>query len=468
MDAPSVSNKAETDVISHGDGMNTYLGAGDAKRAIDVMDGIETHTDASSVETDTRTAVNVRRDISKRQTEAHIRNSLYTPDNRTPKPIGQWRKVSVDNGDVYIPLVAPIKPANQMFAFGEVEGGDEAIAPSVECEGAGDGDGDRNGDDNGTMSGGSIDSNRVNATLLAVESQHLRWSRRKQNGHLPVLSWPPIQLVEHLYGAVKRYHRHGRVKFKAVKVNQAEEVEMAYLEPTYIAQPPWNDSKHLQRVIGPCRRCDWIKIESVKVRIERLNDKKTQELEMTHLGQARLAQPLLNASKHCYRPRHQHGRMKIAPVMVKIECLNHKTAQQVKKTYRIRASTAQPPPNDSKRLNGAIGPHCRRDRIKIKSIKVNNVQKVKTTYLGCAQVAQPPGNPPNRPYGVHTTRCQHGRIKIVLTNISRTQMNGSAYLRHVNAIWPKRRPKKEVKRFNKLTLEYRMPGEPWRDDGDHG
>ena len=295
-----------------------------------------------------------------------------------------------------------------MFAFGEVEGGDEAIVPSVECEGAGDGNSDHDGDDNGTTSGGSVDSNRVNAMLLAVESQHLRWSRRKQNGHLPVSSWPPIRLVERLYGAVKWYRQHGRVKFKAVKVNQAEEVEMAYLEPAYIVQPPWNDSKCLQRVVGPCRRRDWIKIESVKVRIECLNDKKTQELEMTHLGQARLVQPLLNALKHCYRPRRQCGRMKIAPVMVKIERLNHKTVQQVKKTYRIHASMAQPPPNDSKRLNGAIGPRCRRDHIKIESIKVNNAQKVKTTYLGCARVVQPPGNLPNHPYGVHTTRCRRG------------------------------------------------------------
>ena len=76
-DAPSASNKAETDVISHGDGMNTYLGAGDTKCTIDATDGVETHadvstrqgevpsveSDASSVETDTRTAVNVRRDV---------------------------------------------------------------------------------------------------------------------------------------------------------------------------------------------------------------------------------------------------------------------------------------------------------------------------------------------------------------------------------------------------------------------
>ena len=292
-DTLSVLNATEMTMLGHRDSSSTYLVVGDAKRPIYEKDGAGIHadtstrqTDAPSVETNAIIPENDSRNVSKRQTEAHIRNSPYTPDNRMPKPIGQWRKVRVDNGDVYVPLVAPIEPANRTFAFGEVEGGDEAIAPSVECEGAGNGDGDCDGDGDGTTSGGSIDSNRVNAMLLAVESQHLCWSRRKQNGHLPVSSWPPIRLVERPYRAVKWYRRRGRVKFEAVKVNQMEEVETAYLEPVYIAQPPRNDSKCFQRVVGPCRRCDWIKIESVKVRIERLNDKKTQELEMTHLGQA--------------------------------------------------------------------------------------------------------------------------------------------------------------------------------------
>lgn len=31
--------------ISHGDGTGMYLGAGDAKHSLDVMDGIGSHTD---------------------------------------------------------------------------------------------------------------------------------------------------------------------------------------------------------------------------------------------------------------------------------------------------------------------------------------------------------------------------------------------------------------------------------------
>ena len=105
---------------------------------------------------------------------------------------------------MYVPWNVPVEAlgtAKRMIAFRQVESRDEAIAPSVEDERADDGVGNRDGD--GTTSGGSIDSMRVNATLLAVESQHLRWSRRKQNGHLPVSSWPPIQPAERLYRGVR-------------------------------------------------------------------------------------------------------------------------------------------------------------------------------------------------------------------------------------------------------------------------
>ena len=68
------------------------------------------------------------------------------------------------------------------FEFGQVEGGDEAIAPSVEGKRACDGDGNQNGDDGddggdgnkgGTMSSGSVDSMRVKAALLAAENQYM-------------------------------------------------------------------------------------------------------------------------------------------------------------------------------------------------------------------------------------------------------------------------------------------------------
>ena len=109
-----------------------------------------------------------------------------------------------------------------MIAFGQVESGDEAIVPSVEGEGAVNGDGDRDGDGggmDGTTSGGGVHSTRVNAALLAAESQHMHQSRRKQIKGLPMSSKPPIRSAEHPNGTVGCRRRRGRIKLEARKVN---------------------------------------------------------------------------------------------------------------------------------------------------------------------------------------------------------------------------------------------------------
>ena len=48
MDASNVSNRAETAGMSDIDSTGTYLGIGDAKRSIEVMDCLGGHMDASS------------------------------------------------------------------------------------------------------------------------------------------------------------------------------------------------------------------------------------------------------------------------------------------------------------------------------------------------------------------------------------------------------------------------------------
>ncbi|KIM59036.1 hypothetical protein SCLCIDRAFT_27615 [Scleroderma citrinum Foug A] len=154
-----------------------------SRRRPDEPDGCGNHADASSAHTDshcigngTETAENNSRNVSKCQMEAQTQYSPNAPEIKTSKPICRWRKVSGGNIDGYVPWNAPVEAPSQMFAFGEAESRDKVIAPDIEgetAEGNGDGDGDRYGDDgdgNGITSGGSIDSVRVNAALLAVES----------------------------------------------------------------------------------------------------------------------------------------------------------------------------------------------------------------------------------------------------------------------------------------------------------
>ena len=204
MDAPSAPNKAEMTGISHRDDTGTYLRVADAKRPIYETDGARTHvgtltgkTDASSVETNTvipanvpenvrssrkkakppdlpleasrrhpdepdgcgnhadassartdshcvgngtETAENDSRNVSKCQTEVQTRNSPHTLEIELCKRARWWRRVSVDNGDVYVPWNAPVEAPSRTFAFGEAESGDKAIAPDTEGNGDGDGD----------------------------------------------------------------------------------------------------------------------------------------------------------------------------------------------------------------------------------------------------------------------------------------------------------------------------------------
>ena len=385
-DVSGHSSNAEMANISQGDSMSTYLGTGHAKHSVMETDGIETHADASSgrgdalnIEMDTIKPANKMDNVRTLQRIEKSQNSPNAHGIATPKRAYQWRKVNTGNSDVYVLLNVQIAAPSRKIAFGRFESGEKAIVPDVEGERACDGDGDGSGGDgddggvgdvDGTMSSGSIDSNRVKTVLLAEESQHILQSRRTRIGDLPVSSGSPIQPADRPYGPVRWHCRCGRLKIKSIKVCQLETAETTHLGLVHSMQPPWNDSKCLQRVVGPCHRHDRMKIVSVMLKIKRINGKKAQDGEMTYLERAQATQPLVN------------------------------------------------PP---RRACGVIGPKC---------------------------------------------RCGH--IKSIPTNVNQTRISRNTYLGRGNVIRSTWRPKKNIIRLNKLTFKYRMQGEPWHDDGDHG
>ena len=373
-DVPSQSNNAETNVTDHGESVSTYLGIGDAKRVIHETYGVGSHadvspgqTDASSVETDANRSANATKkvrtarkkvkppdipveaascapgesnglgdatvtssmptdmysvadeaettenetgNVRTRQTGQKMQNSPIGAQIETAKPTGRWKRVSVDDVDVYLPWGAPVEMPSRTFAFGWLESGETAIAPDIEGERARNSDDDRDGDVggvDGTTSGSSVDSIQVNEALLAVESQHVRQTRRPQSNDLPVLSGPPTKRSERPYGLVTWRRRRGRIKIASINVSQPQEVEMTHLERTHAAQPPQTDSKRSYRVIGPRRRRDRTKIKPKKLKIERMSVSQTQQGETTYCGRTQTAQPPGYHSKHCrevYQPRH--------------------------------------------------------------------------------------------------------------------------------------------------------------------
>ena len=213
MYVPNQLNNAEMASISHGDGAGTYLGAGDAKRGVEVMNGVGSQTDMSighgdvpSIETDpnkpakapenvsitrkkdklpnlpmeaarrcsnesntcgdqtdtpiactdmhtigdeTKMAENETEIISTQRNSPKTRDLPYTPENETPKSICRRRRVSAGNGDVHLLWNVPVGVLGQMFAFGQPESRGEAIAPR-DVEGkTAEGAGDGGGDRDG-------------------------------------------------------------------------------------------------------------------------------------------------------------------------------------------------------------------------------------------------------------------------------------------------------------------------------
>jgi len=147
-------------------------------------------------------------------------------------------------------------------------------------------------------------------------------------------------------------------------------------------------------------------------------------------------------------------------------------SQHMRQSRRSRRNdlpvSSRPLIQRERRPYGHVRRRPRRGRLKIERINISQTPERETTYLGRAHVTQPPGNTSNQAYGVYRPRCRRGRIKSAPTNVSRTRNGGNAYLRRDNAIRLIRRPRKQIRRLNKLTFDCRMQGERRRDDGDYG
>jgi len=161
-------------------------------------------------------AENEAETVRTHQMDEETQDSPNAIEITMPKPIIRWKKVSTGGIDVYVPQNALIEAASQIFIFGRPESRDEVIVPSLEGKRAGHGDGNGNrGDSKGdTTSGGNVDSKRVEAALLAGDSQLKHQSQRIRMGNLPVSSGPPIRSTERLYGHVRHQQRHGRLKIE--------------------------------------------------------------------------------------------------------------------------------------------------------------------------------------------------------------------------------------------------------------
>ena len=176
------------------------------------------------------------------------------------------------------------------------------------------------------------------------------------------------------------------------------------------------------------------------------------------------SEPPIHHANHLYGPtRHQRRRGRL-----KVKAKNISQAQNGQTTYWIRARAAQPCVNAPRRRYGVHRPRRQCGRIKTVPENINPAQEVEKTYWVRASIAQPCGNALKHCWEVHRPKRRCGRIKIASRNVNRTRNGRRTYLGRVNAIQSTWRPKKGIKRFNKLTFGFRMLGEYWRKVEDYG
>ena len=196
----------------------------------------------------------------------------------------------------------------------------------------------------------------------------MRQNQRTQNGDSPVSPRPPTSPAGCPYGDVKHRCRRGRIKIKPAKVSQPEMAETTYQRCARATQPCGNPSRGCLKVYRLSRRRGRIKNGSVKLKIECISINQAGENENTYRGRVQLAQPPLINSKRFHRvigPSRQPDCIKIEPVKLRIERISDKTVEEDETTYRICANVAQPPANVSKHHLDVYRPIHRCGRVKL-------------------------------------------------------------------------------------------------------
>ena len=189
--------------------------------------------------------------------------------------------------------------------------------------------------------------------LLAANSQHTRYRSRFQGNGLPVLSWPPIQPINNLYRPARCKRRRAKLKIERLndkKSAKLDMIEMAHVECASAAQPHGSTSNRVHGVYRPSCQCESLEIKAIKVN-------PAWNGETTYLWCVHVMHPCRNASNW---------------------------------------------------VHGVNGPSHQCRRLKIEAIKVNQAQNGKTTYLRHADIVQPLETPSRRCYRVHIPSRQHG------------------------------------------------------------
>ena len=115
----------------------------------------------------------------------------------------------------------------------------EDVEASVEGEKDGGRDDECDGDMDGTVSGGNVDSTRVEATRLTAESQQTRNNARTRRNDLPVSPGQPAHPRIPFYGLPRTSRRCRTIKFEPRNISQTRKVKITYLGRANAMRSMW-------------------------------------------------------------------------------------------------------------------------------------------------------------------------------------------------------------------------------------
>ena len=259
-----------------------------------------------------------------------------------------------------------------------------------------------------------------------IETAHLECASAAQP-HGSTSNW--------VHGVYRPSRRCRSLEIEAIKVNPARNGETIHLWCGHVTQPHGNPSEHSYGVIGPIRQRGRIKFVPTSVSCKRQG-------QNTYLGHHQPMPPSLLAriqAQHLIKGASRPSVHKQRCGRPKFKWRNVSQALEVETTHLGCMRIAQPPEFLSKRLNGVIGlaMHQRqRSRLKLETTKVSQSPKVEMTYLECASTVQPHGNASNRLHRVYTPSCQCGRIKFEPINVSPVQNGRNTHLTRADAAQP--------------------------------
>ncbi|KAI5986611.1 hypothetical protein EDD15DRAFT_2471328 [Pisolithus albus] len=142
-----------------------------------------------------------------------------------------WRQVGIGDIDAPTPQNVPIEAPsfkNQDITLGRLASpNDEGhVASGVEGKKAG-GIGEPTHGKDDTKNSGNVGSERIEAGLLAGDSQDA-YRGQNERGDSPMSSRPPTRLRKHPYEAIRPRRRRGRIKFEAGNVSRKRKCKNVY------------------------------------------------------------------------------------------------------------------------------------------------------------------------------------------------------------------------------------------------